>query len=103
MVLVVWVFCLYLMHTNGLGMVPGFGWKLSSWMYKVLGVSVGFLLKQHATVANERWIEARKVWEDIIDTTRSLVMVLASSTECRKLLREAVSHVVACPICIKNY
>lgn len=102
-VLFVWVFFLFLMHTQGLGLVSGFGWKLSSWMYKVLGVSVGFLLKQHATVANERWIEARKVWEDIIDTTRSLVMVLASTTECRKLLREAVSHVVACPICIKNY
>jgi len=72
-------------------------------MYKVLGVSVGFLLKQHATVANERWMEARKVWEDIIDTTRTLVIILTSTCECQRLLREAVSHVIGCPICIKNY
>merc|ERR1719285_913048 len=91
------------MHTYGIGLISGFGWKLSGWMYKVLGVSVGFLLKQHATVANDRWAEARKVWQDIIDTTRMLVIILASTSECRRLLREAVSHVMGCPICIKNY
>merc|ERR1719383_1234082 len=48
-------------------------------------------------------MEARKVWENIIDTTRTLVIIIASTCECRKLMQEAVSHVLGCPICIKNY
>jgi len=102
-VLVFWIFVLYLIHSYGLGLLPGFRWKLSTWMYKVLGVSVGFLLKQHATIANDRWMEARKIWEDIIDNTRTLVIIFASTSECSKLMREAISHVIGCPICIKNY
>jgi len=103
LILAFWVFSLFLLHTYGNGLISGFGWALRGWMYRVLGISVGFLLKQHATIANDRWIEARKVWENIIDTTRTLVIILVSTSECRKLLQEAVSHLIGCPICIKNY
>jgi len=103
-ILICWVFCLYLIHSFGLGLIfSDFDWKLGSWMYRLFGISIGFLLKQHATVANDRWMEARKTWEDIVGTTRSLGIILASTLECSKLMREAVSHVIGCPICIKNY
>jgi len=98
-----WVVALFLLHAYGTGLLYGFDYEVSSWMYRLFGISVGFLLKQHATIANDRWDEARKVWEDIIDTTRTLAIILVSTSECRSLLREAVSHVIGCPICIKNY
>jgi len=103
LILLCWVWCLYFTHSYGMGEISAFDWRLDGWMYKVLGISVGFLLKQHALCANQRWMEARKVWEDIIDNTRSLIVFLACSSDSPKMMREAVTHILGCPICIKNY
>jgi len=103
LILLIWVWCLYFLHSWGRGYIPAFSWRLNAWMYKVLGISVGFLLKQHALCANKRWMEARKVWEDIIDNTRSLIVFLACASDCPIMMREAVTHILGCPICLKNY
>jgi len=101
--LLVWSFVLYLLHGFGRGYLPGFNFTMNSWLYKVLGVSVGFLLKTQANVASDRWWEARKNWENLMQRMRLLCFYLISFSDCAELRREVLTYAQGSLICIKNY
>jgi len=101
--LLIWCFVLYLLHGFGRGYLPGFDFTMNSWLYKVVGVSVGFLLKTQAMVANDRWWEARKNWEHLMLRMRLLCLYLVSVAECAELRREVLTYAQGATICIKNY
>jgi len=101
--LIIWSFILYLLHSFGRGYLPGFNFTMNKWLYKVLGISVGFLLKTQAMVANDRWWEARKNWENLMLRMRLLCFYLVSFSECDELRREVLTFAQGSAICIKNY
>jgi len=101
--LLLWSFVLYLLHGFGRGYLPGFNFTMNSWLYKVLGVSVGFLLKTQAMVASNRWWEARKNWENLMQRMRLLCFYLVSFSDCAELRREVLTYAQGSMICIKNY
>lgn len=101
--IMIWSFLVYLLHDFGYGLIPNFKLQVSGWIYTVLGISVGFLLKSQAMTANNRWMEARQHWEKLISYTRNLSVYLLSCNTCEALAREVIIHSMACTLCIKNY
>jgi len=101
--LIVWSFVLYLLHDYGKGYLSGFNFTMNAWLYKVIGISVGFLLKTQAMVANDRWWEARKNWEHLMERMRLLCFYLVSFSDCAELRRELLTYAQGSMICIKNY
>jgi len=97
-----YVFILWLFHKQGYGLVPEFDFVTTKSNYRLIGVVVGYQLKQEALQANARWWEAREHWQTLMTNCRTLIIFLVAACDCPGLIEEAVTHVVATQICIKN-